>query len=72
MNKKEFSEVLGRKRFELGLTQHKFADVLGVPHRTYESWENMRCKPPRARMNHILSKIDDLSDIDDMIKKAGE
>ncbi len=42
-----------RARLKAGLTQEKFAALLGVSRRTLEQWEQGRRKPSRAAMTLI-------------------
>lgn len=39
------------------MTQQKFANYIGVPRTTYESWENGRRKPSPEKQRHINMAI---------------
>lgn len=47
-------------RIKLGLTQVKFAKLLGIPRTTYQSYENNRRKPSKAKEKEIKRKIKEI------------
>lgn len=51
-------EELRKKRLELGLSQAKFAKLIGVPLSTYENWEMGIRKCPDYVVKLILFYVD--------------
>lgn len=47
-------------RIKLGLTQVKFAKLLGIPRTTYQSYEKGRRKPSKAKEKEIKRKIKEI------------
>ena len=47
-------------RLRLGLTQVRFAKMLGLPRTTYQSYEHNRIKPSKAKEKEIRRKIKEI------------
>lgn len=48
-------------RLKLGLTQVRFAKLLGLPRTTYQSYEKGRRKPSKAKEKEIRAKIKEIN-----------
>jgi transcriptional regulator with XRE-family HTH domain len=47
-------------RLRLGLSQVRFAKMLGLPRTTYQSYEHNRRKPSKAKEKQIRKKIKEI------------
>ena len=47
-------------RLKLGITQVRFAKLLGIPRTTYQSYENNRRKPSKDKEKEIRRKIKEI------------
>lgn len=47
-------------RLKLGITQVRFAKLLGIPRTTYQSYENGRRKPSKDKEKEIRRKIKEI------------
>lgn len=54
-------------RTEAGLTQKEVAELLNIPQKSYENWEQGRYKPPVYTKNLIIEKLHQIAK-----KKAGK
>lgn len=52
--------MLKKFRLKLGITQKRFAKLLGLPRSTYESYENKRRKPTPEKAKEIKRKIQEI------------
>lgn len=52
-----FSEEIYKIRIESGLTQKKAAELLGVPLRTYESWERELRVPASYVQSSVIERL---------------
>ena len=52
-----FAEELYKIRIESGLTQKKAAELLGVPLRTYESWERELRVPASYVQSSVIERL---------------
>lgn len=48
---------LKSKRLALGLTQKELCDILGLPLRSYQNWEQGRYKPPSYVYDMIVTRF---------------
>lgn len=48
-------------RLRLGLTQVRFAKLLGIPRTTYQSYEKNRRKPSKKKEKEIKNKIKEIN-----------
>lgn len=48
------------ERIKLGLTQHQFAELLGIPFRTIQNWEGGQRKCPDYVEALILEKLEQI------------
>lgn len=58
MNKEDFSLIVKLKRKELQLTQHEFAELIGVNWVTVWRWENQKQTPNETIMSLWASNIE--------------
>ncbi|WP_423839036.1 helix-turn-helix domain-containing protein [Veillonella montpellierensis] len=49
-------------RLKTGLTIKKVAESLGIPQRTYESWEGGQRKPTDYVIRHVVADIEKLGE----------
>lgn len=56
-----FKDKLKQARLKTGLSQAKLADALGVPLRTYESWERGLRTPAVYVQTALLQQIEQLN-----------
>jgi putative transcriptional regulator len=57
----EIGKLIRKLRQEMGLTQEKFAAMLGVTFPTVNRWENGRSQPSPLAMEKVVSLLDQMS-----------
>lgn len=58
-NNDDISNLVGKLRYELGLTQEQFAQKVGVTFSTINNWENGNRKPHPYLFNRLLEIADE-------------
>lgn len=54
------NNTIREERIKRGLTQHQFAELLGIPFRTIQNWEGGQRKCPDYVVRLIVDKLNSL------------
>lgn len=60
MTDQTFAERLKSARREVHLTQRAIKDLIGIPERTIQDWENGRATPPKWCQELVIQKLKSL------------
>ena len=58
-----FAKKLKNARAEVGISQQKMSDLLGIPKRTIEEWETGRRKPPKWVERLVIEEVKRIPEI---------